>query len=58
MTIDERVEMRLEARGVDLESDEGAALYQAEVERELERQRQRVWQQPSRPVERVHGIRI
>jgi hypothetical protein len=58
MTIDEKVEQRLVASGVDVESDEGAARFQQELEREIERERKRQWQQPPRPVERVKGIRI
>ncbi len=58
MTIDERVEMRLERQGIDVQTDEGAARFQEELERELERERKRLWQQPPPRVERVHGIRI
>ncbi len=60
MTIDERVTVRLETRGVDLQSDEGAARYQEELERELERERKRRWQQaaPPRRVEKVRGITV
>ena len=53
-----RVEMRLEKGGVDLQSDEGAALYQDELEREIERERKRLWQMPPQTSERVNGIRI
>ena len=58
MSIDERIEARLERQGVDLQSDEGALRFQAELERELERERKRQWQMPPAIVERVHGIRI
>lgn len=58
MTIDELVEMRLERQGVDVQSDEGAARFQEELECELERERKRLWQMPPQVVERVYGIRI
>ena len=58
MSIDERIESRLERQGVDLQSDEGALRFQEELERELERERKRRWQMPPATVERVHGIRI
>lgn len=58
MSIDERIEARLERQGVDLQSDEGAARYQAELEHELERERKRRWQMPPERVERINGIRI
>ena len=62
MSIDERIEARLEREGVDLQSDEGALRFQAELERELERERKRKFQQSpqviARSIERVGGIRI
>lgn len=58
MTTDDRVALRLERSGEDLNSDEGARRYQEELEREIERERKRLWQMPPTPVERVHGIRI
>lgn len=58
MTIDEKVALRLERSGIDIETDEGARLYQEHLEREIERQRKRNWHQPPPPVLRMNGIRI
>lgn len=58
MSIDERLEQRLTASGHDLQTDEGARVYQEQLERELESQRRRFSQQPPRQTERLRGIQI
>jgi hypothetical protein len=56
MTIDERIERKLQASGHDLQTDEGARLFQQQLERELEQQKKQA--APPRKVERVRGIMI
>ena len=56
MTIDERIQRRLEASGHDLQSDEGARLFQQTLDRELDRQRQQA--KPQRKVEKIRGITV
>lgn len=58
MTIDERLEQKLTARGVDVESDEGAYEFQQELERILEKERRKGQQMPQRQVEKLHGIMV
>lgn len=55
---DERIALTLEESGVDIESDEGARVFQDEVERAIERERKRLWQRPPVEVERCGAIRI
>lgn len=57
MTIDERIQRRLEAQGIDLQSDEGAALFQQTLDAELDRQRGAVKPQ-ARKVQKERGITI
>jgi hypothetical protein len=57
MTIDERIQRQLERQGVDLQSDEGAALFQQTLDAELDRQRGAVKPQ-ARKVQKVRGIMV
>jgi hypothetical protein len=58
MSTDERIALQLERKGIDVESDDGARLYQEYLERAVERERKRNWHQPPPPTERVNGFRI
>jgi hypothetical protein len=42
MTTDERIQRRLEAQGVDIQSDEGARQFQDELDRALDAERRQV----------------
>lgn len=58
MTIDQRIEQKLQASGHDLQSDEGARLFQQQLERELERTRRQRPAAAPRKVERINGIMV
>jgi hypothetical protein len=58
MTIDERVQLQVEAAGFDLEDDEGAREFQELLDKILAEEREKNQQMPQRKQERINGIMI
>jgi hypothetical protein len=58
MTIDEKLEARMEAQGYDLQDEVDAREFQERLDRILEQERKKAQQMPPRQVERIRGIMV